>query len=437
MKPSVWQVIDELQRGLEDPVCAYVYDLAGIREQVGQMLGSMPGNTELFYAIKANPDPQIIEALLPLVKGFEVASIGELLKVRAVSREVPILFGGPGKKESELRLALENGVSYIHVESLLELRRIIAIAKEREMEHEQVQENEPKHKQQQEQAQEVRILLRINLRSSTLPRTKIVMGGGPSPFGIDEEAVEEAVELIRVEGADVVRLSGFHFHSLSNNMDARLHAEMIELYLQKVEQWQHKYDLPVEVVNAGGGFGVTYDGSPGFDWPLFTFLLEQSEARQRLVSRGGQLYFESGRLLVADYGYYAAEVTDIKTSHDQYFAVLRGGTHHNRLPASWGHNHPFQIMTTDRWKHSFVRPEVRDRRVHIVGELCTPKDRMHSDAEVALLRVGDIVVFEKSGAYCWTISHHDFLGHPHPAFHYLTEDNDHVNTDEAFQSASR
>ncbi|WP_340015840.1 type III PLP-dependent enzyme [Paenibacillus sp. FSL K6-1318] len=431
MKPSVWQAIDELQRGLEDPVCAYVYDLAGIQEQVGQMLGSMPGNTELFYAIKANPDPRIIEALLPLVKGFEVASIGELLKVRAVSREVPILFGGPGKKESELRLAIEHGVSYIHVESLLELRRIIAIAKERAM------GQEPKHKQQQKQAQEVRILLRVNLRSSTLPRTKIVMGGGPSPFGIDEKAVEEAVELIRVEGADVVRLSGFHFHSLSNNMDARLHAEMIELYLQKVEQWQQQYDLPVEVVNAGGGFGVTYDVSPGFDWPLFTSLLEQSKARQRLVSRGGQLYFESGRLLVADHGYYAAEVTDIKTSHDQYFAVLRGGTHHNRLPASWGHNHPFQIMATDRWKHSFVRPEVRDRRVHVVGELCTPKDRMHSDAEIALLRVGDIVVFEKSGAYCWTISHHDFLGHPHPAFHYLTEDNDHVNTDEAFQSASR
>ncbi|MBT2283346.1 type III PLP-dependent enzyme [Paenibacillus polymyxa] len=439
MKFSVRNAIEELQRATEDPVCTYVYDLAGIQEQVREMLDSMPGNTQLFYAIKANPDPRIIEALLPFVKGFEVASIGELLKVRGVSREVPILFGGPGKKESELRMAIEQGVSFIHVESLLELRRIIAIAKEREQEQKYTQESgeEQKQQKQQEQAQEVRILLRINLRSSTLPRTKIVMGGGPSPFGIDEEDVKEAIELTRVEGAGVVRLSGFHFHSLSNNMDARLHAEMIELYLQKVEQWQQQYDLPVEVVNAGGGFGVTYDGSPGFDWPLFTSLLEQSEARQRLASRAGQLYFESGRLLVADHGYYAAEVTDIKTSHGQHFAVLRGGTHHNRLPASWGHNHPFQIMATDRWKHSFARPEVRDRRVHIVGELCTPKDRMHSDAELELLRVGDIVLFEKSGAYCWTISHHDFLGHPHPVFHYLTEDNNHVNTDEAFQSASR
>ncbi|KAA8783066.1 type III PLP-dependent enzyme [Paenibacillus amylolyticus] len=452
MKTSVQQALYAIQREMHEPICAYIYDLAGMQEQVRSMLQTMPWNTKLFYAIKANPDPRIIEALLPVVKGFEVASIGELLKVRAVSREVPILFGGPGKKESELKLAIEHNVSYIHVESLLELRRIIAIAKEREQgkvqgkeirqggeEQEQAQAKS-QAKQGQEQSREakpeVRVLLRINLRSNTLPQTKIVMGGGPSPFGIDEEAVEEAIELIRVEGTGAVRLCGFHFHSLSNNMDARLHAEMIELYLQKVEHWQQQYNLQVDVVNAGGGFGVTYDGSPGFDWSLFTTLLQQSEARNRLAIRGGELFFESGRLLVADHGYYATEVTDIKRSHGQMFVILRGGTHHHRLPASWGHNHPFHIVYTDRWKHEFTRPEVRGERAHIVGELCTPKDRMHSDAEIDRLRVGDVIVFEKSGAYAWTISHHDFLGHPHPAFHYLMEGDEHVNVNATFQSAN-
>nr|WP_186323175.1 type III PLP-dependent enzyme [Paenibacillus xylanexedens] len=506
MKPRIQQALHEIKRAnMDDPVCAYIYDLAGIRAQVRSMREKMPVNTRLFYAIKANPDPRIIEALLPCVKGFEVASIGELLKVRSVSREVPILFGGPGKKESELRQALEQNVSYIHVESLLELRRIIAIAKERSVtrdEHGQQSERsdlrEPEEQVQQqwrpagraagelavkladgqadEQASaqagirageqegesehsprkvvleqpehgvesrsnsvdvpEVRVLLRINLRSSALPQTKIVMGGTPSPFGMDEEDLEEAIELLRVEGAGVVRLCGFHFHSLSNNMDAGLHAEMIELYLQKVEQWQQQYHLQVEVVNAGGGFGVTYDGSPGFDWSLFTELLQRSEARKRLANRGGELFFESGRLLVADHGYYAAEVTDMKRSHGQWFAIVRGGTHHQRLPASWGHNHPFQIVYMEQWKHTFSRPEVKEERVHIAGELCTPKDRLHSDAEVHRLRVGDIVVFVKSGAYSWTISHHDFLGHPHPLFYYLTEEDEHVNANSVFQTAS-
>lgn len=206
-----------------------------------------------------------------------------------------------------MKQAIEHQVSFIHVESLLELRRVIAIATKRE--------------------QEVRILLRINLRSSTLPRTRIVMGGGPSPFGMDEESVEEAVRVIREEGAGTVRLCGFHFHSLSNNVDARLHAEMIELYLQKAEMWQQAYDLHLEVINAGGGFGVTYDGSPGFDWALFTSLIERSEARGRLASRGIQLYFEPGRMLVADHGYYAAEVTDIKNiAWSAFCRVKRGYT---------------------------------------------------------------------------------------------------------------
>ncbi|PZT55641.1 type III PLP-dependent enzyme [Paenibacillus silvae] len=440
MKPRIQQALHKIKRAnMDDPVCAYIYDLAGIRAQVRSMREKMPMNTRLFYAIKANPDPRIIEALLPCVKGFEVASIGELLKVRSVSREVPILFGGPGKKESELRQALEQSVSYIHVESLLELRRIIAIAKERSVirdEHGQQSEHVVESRSHRVDVPEVRVLLRINLRSSALPQTKIVMGGSPSPFGMDEEDLEEAIELLRVEGAGMVRLCGFHFHSLSNNMDAGLHAEMIELYLQKVEQWQQQYHLQVEVVNAGGGFGVTYDGSPGFDWSLFTELLQQSNARKRLANRGGELFFESGRLLVADHGYYAAEVTDMKRSHGQWFAIVRGGTHHQRLPASWGHNHPFQIVYMDQWKHTFSRPEVKEERVHIAGELCTPKDRLHSDAEVHRLRVGDIVVFVKSGAYSWTISHHDFLGHPHPLFYYLTEEDEHVNANSVFQSAS-
>lgn len=100
MKSNVWNMIHELQRDSEDPVCAYVYDLAGIQEQVRHMLHTLSRGTRLFYAIKANPDPRIIEALLPWVHGFEVASIGELLKVRSVSSEVPILFGVQGKRRT-------------------------------------------------------------------------------------------------------------------------------------------------------------------------------------------------------------------------------------------------------------------------------------------------------------------------------------------------
>jgi diaminopimelate decarboxylase len=62
---------------------------------------------------------------------------------------------------------------------------------------------------------------------------------------------------------------------------------------------------------------------------------------------------------------------------------------------------------------------VRDARVDAVGELCTPRDVLARDQPVDLLRVGDVLVFARTGAYGWDISHHDFLRHPPPRFEVL------------------
>jgi diaminopimelate decarboxylase len=59
---------------------------------------------------------------------------------------------------------------------------------------------------------------------------------------------------------------------------------------------------------------------------------------------------------------------------------------------------------------------VEDTEVDVVGELCTPRDVLARDAPVRRLRVGDLLVFGRAGAYGWDISHHDFLSHPPPAF---------------------
>ncbi len=440
MKQTVSDMLSNIVEATTEPVCAYIYDLAGIRQQVRQMLTALPQRTSLFYAIKANPDVRIIEALLPLVGGFEVASIGELLKVRSVSHDVPILFGGPGKKQHELEQAIEQNVYALHVESLLELRRIIYIMQKR---HELAAGAERlTTASAEDDANEmampspVRILLRINLHAASLPQTAITMGGKATPFGLDEHLLDEAIQIIQQEGAGFVRLSGFHFHSLSNNHDAALHADMVELYLTRAAEWKERYGLErVELVNAGGGLGVSYDeNTPDFDWQAFTARIAASAAHAALPET--RLIFEPGRLIVADHGYYAAEIIDLKESHGEQFAVLRGGTHHNRLPASWGHNHPFEIYATERWHYPWQRSEWMHSRVSLVGELCTPKDRLHTDGEVERIRVGDIAVFQQSGAYCWTISHHDFLGHPHPQFYYITEgrDDEHVITDDHHQA---
>ena len=95
-------------------------------------------------------------------------------------------------------------------------------------------------------------------------------------------------------------------------------------------------------------------------------------------------------MLAADAGWYAAEVLDLKHTHGRTFAVLRGGTHHFRLPAAWGYDHPFTVLPVDHWPYPFARPEVADVAVDAVGELCTPRDVLSRGQHVDRLRIGDV-----------------------------------------------
>lgn len=126
---------------------------------------------------------------------------------------------------------------------------------------------------------------------------------------------------------------------------------------------------------------------------------------------------EPGRYLAADCGYYAAEVLDLKRTHGRYFAVVRGGIHHFRLPSTphaGEHGHPFAVVPVEGWDYPFPRPHVERVPITVAGELCTPRDVLARDTWVERLRGGDIMVFPLAGAYGWEISHRDFLAHPYP-----------------------
>jgi diaminopimelate decarboxylase len=74
------------------------------------------------------------------------------------------------------------------------------------------------------------------------------------------------------------------------------------------------------------------------------------------------------------------------------------------------------VLPVADWAHSYHRPEVRDVTIDAVGELCTPRDVLTREQPVERLRVGDLLVFARTGAYGWDISHHDYLRHDPPEF---------------------
>jgi diaminopimelate decarboxylase len=159
--------------------------------------------------------------------------------------------------------------------------------------------------------------------------------------------------------------------------------------------------------------GIEYaDRGNRFDWKYF------ARGLHRLVdsipAHCREIDFECGRFLVAECGSYAVEVLDTKRNHGVSYVVVRGGTHHFRLPVSWQHSHPLTVVPVERWPTDCPRPELRGEPVTVVGELCTPKDVLARDVVLDRVRAGDVLAFSHAGAYGWEISHHDFLSHPHP-----------------------
>lgn len=393
---EVFDSLREAQARCGEPLCAYVYDLEGLRRHATRVMNSLPAGCELFYAIKANSDLPILQTLVPLVHGFEVSSGGELAWVREHFPETPVIFSGPGKLDSELQAAIEQRVDCLHVESLRELQRLTMIASRL--------------------GKTPTVLLRINLALDNLAETSLMMGGKPTPFGIPAQQLEECLAWLRSYPG--IRLHGFHFHLLSHQLDAHAHLQLLAAYLAQVRQWCEHYQLRIGQINVGGGIGVNYrQPDRQFDWAAFCTGLSALLDRSGLP--GVTVRFELGRYLTAACGYYAMQIIDIKRSYGKTFLVGRGGTHHFRTPYAQGHSHPFHMLPLEAWPYPFPRPMASNEQVTVVGQLCTPKDLLALDAWVETARCDDLIVFPYAGAYAWHISHHDFLRHPHPMQWYL------------------
>ena len=359
------------------PVCAYVYDTAALRSRAAQVRAALPPGAELLYAVKANGHPAVVRTLAEVCDGLDVASGGELeLAVAAGARR--IVFAGPAKTDAELRAAVAAG-ALLHVESLHELRRVPGGAP---------------------------VAVRVNRAGGGLVGSHRTAGKVAEllrAFGVDE------VQLPALLAAAGDRVVGFHLHAVSNNLDAAAHAAFVADALDWSVRTAAAHGVGLSYVNVGGGFGVDMGGTATID--LAALRTGLADIR---VPEGVRLVFEPGRLLAADAGWYAAEVIDVKHTHGRWFAVLRGGTHHFRLPAAWGYDHPFTVLPVDFWPYPFERPTVTGVDVDAVGELCTPRDVLCRGQRVQRLRVGDVLVFARTGAYGYDISHHDFLRHPAP-----------------------
>jgi diaminopimelate decarboxylase len=384
-------VLEHLRRHPGLPLPAYVTDHAALAAHAAGVRSTLPRKVELLYAAKANPDPALLRTLRPHVDGIEVASGGELRHVAAAVPDLPVSFGGPGKTEGELALALESGVHRLHVESERELRMLAQLT---------------------ERTGPVDVLLRVNA-PLRVPGAPLAMGGGPSPFGLDPSGLDDAAAFVaRSPG---LRLRGLHLH-LASGLAAHACADLARQAVDWALGWAARTGHRVEELDLGGGMAVDYaEPEQRFDWPAYGARLALLTERHPEL----QLKIEPGRALTAYAACYVTQVLDVKRSYGRAFAVVRGGTHHLRTPAARGHDQPCTVVPVEASPEHPGGPVVAGEPVTVVGQLCTPRDVLARDVRLPALRAGDLIVFAMAGAYAWNISHSAFLMHPPPEFVHL------------------
>lgn len=347
-----------------DHLPAYVYDLSHLRRHVARVRAALPDQVQLYYAAKANPEPPVLRTIAETVDGFDVSSGGELAHVRATVPDKPLAFSGPGKSNAELELALDADAERFHVESLHELEMLSALAE-----------------------RPVAVLLRVNLAvpHRLLTGSSLSMGGRSSPFGLDTDQAEEALRRLVAGRYPRLDLRGIHAH-LASGLDADQCLQVADLVLRWSTDLFARHRFPLSELNLGGGMQVSYtDPVARFDWTAYGEGLGQLAARHPAVT----VRIEPGRAITAYSGWYATDVLDVKHSQGTDFAVIRGGTHHLRTPATKDHDQPCAVLPVPDWLHPWPRPTAKENHVDVAGQLCTPKDILARGVPVpARLRAG-------------------------------------------------
>lgn len=382
--------VTELARTYGTPI--FVYDRTILERKYELLRKTYPPEFSIFYSIKANPNPTIVKFFVTRGCGLEIASMGEL--ALALSSGCPaekILFAGPGKTESEIEEALRNKIGELHAESFLEIKRIGKISSTLGI--------------------KARVAIRVN-PGKDAEGGAMRMGGKPTPFGIDEEVLDSAIDLVLDNSH--IDLQGIHIFSGTQILDHRTLLRQYANGLEIVRRVTTKLHHSLKTVDFGGGLGVPYfEKDIELDMPELGAGLEDlmRPLRDDPSFRDTRFIIEPGRYLSAESGIYVSTINDIKTSRGKKFYIVNGGMHHHlaasgNLGQTIKRNFPVSLAN----KLDSNPTEVVD----VVGALCTPLDVLARNSVLPEAEVGDLFAIFQSGAYARTASPLGFLSHPFP-----------------------
>ena len=278
---------------------AYVYSQSTILRNYERLRGTLARIPGLIcYSVKANSHLRILSLLRQAGAGFDVVSGGELARaLRAGAAPDTIVFSGVGKTQDEIDAGLAAGILMFNVESAGEL----AVIESRARALRKVG----------------RVSIRVNPDVEADTHPYISTGQMIHKFGVPKD---EAPELYRrAARSPHLKVQGVACHIGSQILEVEPFWKALDEILSVARQLAAE-GIAVEVLDLGGGFGISYGAEQPLDVERMARGLEE-----RLREASMRLILEPGRALVGNAGVLVTRVLYVKRNQRKNFVVVDAG----------------------------------------------------------------------------------------------------------------
>jgi diaminopimelate decarboxylase len=346
----------------------YVYDFNTITNRYDELKDAFGGKKSLVaYAVKSNSNLAVIRHLANLGAGADCVSIGEVRRaLKAGIKKYKIIFSGVGKKDSEIREALEEDILLINLESEAEMKRVETIARELNV--------------------EARISIRVNPNVDPKTHPYISTGLHENKFGVSLDMAKRMY--IYSKKSDNLNPIGIHFHIGSQLTALAPIKEACGIVADLVRSLS-AVGIDIKFFDVGGGIGVVYDDEVTItpeDYAKAIF--------SQIKGLDMTILSEPGRYMMANSGVFLTKVLYEKVNADKRFVIVDGAMNDLLRPSLYGAYHKIEA----------IQKEGEKSKADVVGPVCESGDFLGKDVLLPLLSHNDILVVHSAGAYGFTMS---------------------------------
>ncbi len=371
MKKETFVTLEQLKEIEKTyPTPFHLYDEKGIRENAMKLKQAFSWNKGFkeYFAIKATPNPFIINILKECGCGVDCSSYTELMMADKLGfRGDEIMFSSNATPAKEFQYARDleaqiNLDDFTHIEFL-----------------EKVTGSIPET-----------ICCRFNPGGMFKISTDIMDNPGDAKYGFTKEQLIEGYKLLKQKGA---KRFGLHAFLASNTVTNEYYPTLAKVLFELAVEIKEKCDVELSFINLSGGIGIPYtpDKEPNDILAIGEGVRKVFE--EILVPAGLSdvaIYTELGRFMLGPYGCLVAKAVHEKHIHKEYIGLDACAVNLMR-PAMYGAYHHITVMGKEN--------EPCDYKYDITGSLCENNDKFAIDRMLPKIDIGDFIVIHDTGAH--------------------------------------